>query len=98
MEAAQQLPRQFHTSGVCQTYVMRLKLKSRLSAGHAGSRIGWAIVSDDALAAKMVALAQGPMSYESQARATVLIEQILGTQGMLPVSAYNMDISLQRPC
>ena len=98
MEAAQQLPRQFHTSGVCQTYVVRLRLKSRLSAGHAGSRIGWAIVSDDALAAKMVALAQGPMSYESQARATVLIEQILGTQGMLPVSAYNMDISLQRPC
>ena len=52
-----------------------------LVAGHASSRIGWAIVSDAKLAEALRRPTINVMSIESQIRATVILEHILGTQG-----------------
>ena len=53
------------------------------SAGHAGSRVGWALVADPALAERMRRFIelQSLWSYENQLRAALLLEHVLDTKG-----------------
>ena len=52
-------------------------------AGHAGSRMGWALVGDPAVAKLMRSYLQlhGGLPSESQARAAALLEYVLSTRG-----------------
>ena len=53
------------------------------SAGHAGSRIGWALVADPAVAERMrrFILLQSMWSYENQLRGALVLEHVLATKG-----------------
>ena len=56
-----------------------------MCAGHAGSRIGWAIVGNPVVAQTMrtwIAY-NGQIAVESQARAAGLLEHVIGTHGEL---------------
>lgn len=56
-------------------------------AGHAGSRVGWAIVADPEVARRMrryIVLAS-MWSYENQLRGATLLEHVLATRGASPV-------------
>ena len=69
------------------------------AAGHAGSRIGWAIVGDPAVAMKMreLAMIMGGMPAENQARAANVLEYVLSTQGESQLAAqfsWNCPVSL----
>lgn len=50
---------------------------------HAGSRIGWAIVGDEAIAELMSAHVARASGYvqENQLRATLLLQHVLGNHG-----------------
>lgn len=62
-------------------------VKCLVQAGHAGSRIGWAIVGDAEVANNMRAwVSMGQISVESQARAALLLEHVVGNQGVLMLS------------
>ena len=66
-----------------------LKPALAVRAGHAGSRVGWAIVADPEVARRMrrYIMLASMWSYENQLRGAVLLEHVLATQGGLPVHA-----------
>ena len=72
-------------TGACTNWLCCRKRVSAFwgCAGHAGSRIGWALVGDPALAQLMRTYLQvhGGLPSESQARAAALLEYVLSTRG-----------------
>lgn len=52
-------------------------------AGHAGSRLGWAVVADSGVAEKMLQYLESTtqFAFESQYRGTLVLEHLLATAG-----------------